>query len=96
MPDLLVGAGADKFQLATKYSNPTSNVSSAGSRRIPVGTLGKDDVSLYRYIPEYGYMKMNTQVKPASFEFMQRPQTQFKTAKYVGSPGTYNGKTVPA
>jgi hypothetical protein len=40
-------------------------------------------------------MKMNPQVKTASFEFMQRPQTQFKTAKYVGAPGAYNEKTVP-
>jgi hypothetical protein len=30
------------------------------------------------------------------FTFYERPQTPFKTAKYAGSPGTYNGKTVPA
>jgi hypothetical protein len=85
MPDLLVGSGTDKFQLANKYSNPTTNVSSAGSRRIPVGTLGKDDVSLYRYVPGYGYMKMNPQVKTASFEFMQRP-SKLTIAEKLGIP----------
>lgn len=31
-----------------------------------------------------------------AFTLYDRPQTPFKTTKYVGSPGTYNGKTVPA
>ena len=47
------------MQLATQHANPTTILSKAGPRRIPSKQLTTEDVTLYRYLPGYGYLNMS-------------------------------------
>jgi len=71
------------MQLATQHANPTNVLSQAGSRRIPVGQLTDKDVTLYRYVPEYGYVKNGNSSK--SYAFFERP-SKLSIAERLGIP----------
>jgi hypothetical protein len=83
--DLIVAPPNANMQFATKRANPTTLLSQAGTRRIPSEQLTSEDVTLYKYIPGYGYFNRSKTRPTTSYKFYERPSKLSDTEK-LGIP----------
>lgn len=93
-PDVLVASPSTKMQMATAHANPTTNVTKAGIRRIPEGTLTNKEVRLYRRIPGYGYKEFTKPQLQSITDYMQSPWVTQKRTDSLFSNGSWNGSAL--